>query len=86
MQFIGWLGAVLFIVAYLLLSLQLISAKRNLYHVLNVLGAVCLVINAWSLRDNPNIVVNAVWGLIALLAIYRRRAEKKKGSPPVEVE
>ena len=31
MAYIGWLGAVIFIAAYLLLSLECISAKNKLY-------------------------------------------------------
>lgn len=77
MQFIGWLGAILFIIAYLLLSLQRISAKKLLYHVLNIMGAICLCINAWIIDDYPNIAVNGIWGLIALFAIFRQNKTQK---------
>jgi len=81
MNYIGWLGAVSFIIAYLLLSLQYISATRPLYHILNILGALFLGINACFIDDYPNIAVNAIWGFIAAFAIYRlnqpERAEKE---------
>lgn len=71
MAYIGWLGAVLFVVAYLFLSLEYLSAKKPLYHILNALGAVCLVLNAAVIDDYPNIFVNGIWGLIALFAVYK---------------
>ena len=80
MEYTGWLGAVIFIVAYLLLSLEYISAKNYLYHILNALGAICLVLNAVLISDYPNIFVNAVWGLIAFLAIYKRSYSDRKAS------
>ena len=78
MAYVGWLGAVIFIVAYLLLSLEYISAKKYLYHILNALGAICLVFNALVINDYPNILANGIWGLIALLAVYKRFDQDKK--------
>ncbi|WP_435433330.1 CBU_0592 family membrane protein [Zunongwangia endophytica] len=77
---IGWLGAILFIIAYFLLSTGKLSAKRPTYHLLNVIGGICLVVNASKLDDFPNIVVNIVWALIALFALYRIIWNSKKNS------
>lgn len=68
---IGWVGAITFVVAYFLLSLNVISAERVLYHFLNALGGVCLVINSVFLDDTPNFFVNFIWMLIALYSIYK---------------
>ncbi|MGS2763980.1 CBU_0592 family membrane protein [Sinomicrobium sp. M5D2P9] len=68
---IGWTGAIIFIIAYFLLSAKLISAEKPLYHYLNAAGGICLVINGLHLSDLPNVVVNAVWTTIALWAVYR---------------
>jgi len=78
---IGWLGAVLYIIAYLLLTIEVIPSSSFIYHFLNVLGAVGLTINACYLKDSPNIIVNLVWLLIALAAIgniykYRNRPKQ----------
>ncbi|WP_075342716.1 CBU_0592 family membrane protein [Tenacibaculum agarivorans] len=73
---IGWLGVVFFVTAYLLLSLEILSAKKTVYHWLNFLGALCLVLNAIAIKDNPTIVVNGIWGLIAVftvLKIYKKK-------------
>lgn len=79
MEYIGWIGALLFIISYLLLSLDYLSAQKYLYHILNALGALCLVINALVIDDYPNIFVNAVWGLIALVAVIKRMQPTIKG-------
>jgi hypothetical protein len=65
----GWMGTISYLVAYLLLSLNKIRADQKIYHVLNVVGALGLTYNAVSLSDFPNIIVNVVWGVIALGAI-----------------
>lgn len=68
---IGWVGAITFVVAYFLLSINVLSAKRILYHLLNALGGICLVVNSVFLNDAPNFFVNLVWAAIALFAVYR---------------
>lgn len=74
---IGWLGVILFVVAYLLLSIEVLDAKKDSYHWLNFLGALCLVINAISIEDNPTIVVNGIWGIIAIVTVLRMYSKKR---------
>jgi|KBSMisStaDraftv2_1062788.scaffolds.fasta_scaffold598675_2 hypothetical protein len=66
----GWIGTASYLVAYLLLSMGKLRADKKLYHLLNILGAIGLTYNAVSLRDFPNVVVNIVWALIALWAVW----------------
>ncbi len=70
-KIIGWLGALLFIAAYVLLTLKKISAAKPFYHILNILGAVCLIINASKINDFPNILVNSIWTIIGLYALLQ---------------
>lgn len=80
-ELIGWLGAITFIAAYFLLSVRVLKASGVLYHLLNAVGGLCLVINAIYLHDNPTFVVNLVWMLIALVATGRNaRSSEPKGS------
>jgi formate hydrogenlyase subunit 3/multisubunit Na+/H+ antiporter MnhD subunit len=67
--FLGWVGTFLYLIAYLLLSLNKLKADQRLYHVLNIFGAIGLAYNAVSLNDYPNVIVNTVWAIIALFAI-----------------
>ncbi len=66
---LGWVGSFAYLLAYLLLSLNKLKAGQKAYHVLNVVGALGLTVNALFIRDYPNVLVNIVWGLIALMAI-----------------
>jgi hypothetical protein len=73
---LGWIGTFAYLIAYLLLSTGRLKADKQLYHWLNILGAIGLTYNAVTLNDFPNIIVNIAWALIALwaiLLIQRRR-------------
>lgn len=76
MDYLGWIGAVFYIVSYLLLSFQIVTSQQVIYHFLNIVGAVCLVLNALQINDLPNVVVNIVWAAIGLLAIYYLKTKK----------
>jgi hypothetical protein len=73
---IGWLGTLAYIVAYLLLSVGKLKAEQKTYHLLNILGALGLIVNAIHLKDYPNIIVNTVWfaiGSIAIIFIIKKK-------------
>lgn len=72
-ELIGWIGAIFFILSYFLLSKGKLKQDEFMYHLMNLLGAVCLVINAIHFKDNANILVNTVWFSIAMMAIYNCR-------------
>ena len=75
-ELLGWVGAVAYLAAYFLLSINKLRSDGLLYHLLNILGAAGLTINAIYLKDNPNLVINVVWALIAVFAmttIFRKR-------------
>ncbi|WP_315821469.1 CBU_0592 family membrane protein [Paraflavitalea speifideaquila] len=77
---LGWVGTLAYLLAYFLLSVGRINARQLSYHTLNVVGAIGLTVNALYYADLPNVVVNFVWGLIAICAlfvIYRRRKKKQ---------
>ncbi len=69
-EVIGWIGAILFILSYYLLSRGIWKQDQMRYHVFNLLGAVCLIINAIHFSDTANILANGVWAIVALMAIY----------------
>ncbi|REG92046.1 CBU_0592 family membrane protein [Algoriphagus antarcticus] len=70
-QIIGWLGAFLFIFSYFLLARGIWKQEQPRYHVFNLLGAICLVINALHFSDPANVAVNGVWAGIAIMALYK---------------
>lgn len=68
--FLGWIGTFSYLLAYLLLCLNKLKSDQKLYHVLNIIGALGLICNALSFHDYPNVIVNIVWAIIALMAIF----------------
>jgi hypothetical protein len=78
-QILGWMGTFAYLLAYLLLSINKINARQFIYHFLNIIGAIGLTSNAIYYADLPNVVVNTVWGIIALsalIAIFWRRKKQ----------
>lgn len=68
-QLLGWIGTFSYLLAYFFLSINKINAKQFIYQFLNVIGAIGLTTNAIYYADLPNVVVNLVWGVIALSAL-----------------
>lgn len=67
----GWIGSVAVIAAYALNSLQKIKSDSLLFQVLNLTGAVLLIINSVFKEAYPFTFINAVWAVIAVVAIFR---------------
>ena len=77
----GWAGAVLILLAYLLLSMGRLTGQSALYQGMNVVGAAGFVANGWWHRALPSASLNVVWALIgalALLRILRKRRQKPR--------
>jgi hypothetical protein len=75
---LGWVGTLAYLLGYFLLSINKINARQMIYHMLNVVGALGLTANALHYADLPNVVVNLVWGLIAISALVVLSRKKKK--------
>lgn len=69
---IGWLGAVLVLAAYGLLSAGRLEASSNWYHLLNIGGAACLVVNTYWNGALPSTAVNVIWTGLGAYAMLRR--------------
>lgn len=72
-EIIGWLGAIFVLTAYILLSINKISSKGYLYQILNLLGAIFLIINTFYLKAYPSMFVNVVWVGVAILGMYKNK-------------
>lgn len=75
---LGWIGTLAYLLAYFLLSINKINSNQLIYHTLNIIGAIGLTANALYYADLPNVVVNLVWGLIALTALIVLSRKRKK--------
>ncbi|MEI7845669.1 MAG: hypothetical protein WCK35_07685 [Chloroflexota bacterium] len=67
---LGWIGALLVLIAYGLLSIEWMSGNSLSYQSLNVAGAILLVINSYYLGAYPSVGVNVAWVGIALLTLF----------------
>lgn len=65
----GWYGTVAIISAYALVSFDAISARSFLYQILNVTGAVGIIVISAKKKVSQSVVLNIFWALIGLIAI-----------------
>jgi len=70
-NYIGWYGVLAILLAYLLISFNVLASKSLGYQLLNLTGAGGIIIEAMSKKDTQPVVLNVVWAIIALLAIGR---------------
>jgi hypothetical protein len=75
-ELVGWVGAALILLAYLLLSAGKLDGQSPLYQWMNVFGAAGIVANGWWHGAIPSTVLNVIWmaiGGVALWKIAQRR-------------
>jgi hypothetical protein len=70
-NYFGWYGVLAILLAYLLVSFNVVTAKSLGYQVLNLTGALGIVIEALSKKDAQPVVLNSIWAIIAIAAIIR---------------
>jgi hypothetical protein len=68
---IGWYGVLAILAAYGLLSFKVIGSNSLAYQLLNLTGAVALIIETAAKRDVQPVALNIVWAAVALVAIVR---------------
>jgi len=76
-ELIGWTGAVAVLLAYGLVSTGRVSSRSRGYHLLNIGGAVGLVINSSWNGAIPSAVVNLIWIGIGVYALAAKRANAR---------
>jgi hypothetical protein len=70
-KILGWVGMGLALAAYFLVSNGVLIASGKPYQFMNLVGAFFLIINAYKGRAWPFVALNAVWGSVALVALFR---------------
>jgi hypothetical protein len=74
----GWAGAVLILLAYLLLSAGRFTGQSLAYQAMNVVGAAGFVINGWWHGALPSATLNVLWLMIGLFAATRILKRRKR--------
>lgn len=66
----SWIGVALVLGAYALLSFGVISSGYA-FQIPTLVGSLAVAIESWIKRDRQPAILNLVFSLIALLAIFR---------------
>ncbi|TRX50938.1 hypothetical protein FNH22_25130 [Fulvivirga sp. M361] len=75
---IGWVGSFEVILAYAMISYHKTTAKSLTYQLLNLTGGAFLIVNTIYYGAFPSTAINAVWLVIATVAIYNIFKNKEK--------
>lgn len=74
---VGWIGAVLILGSYILLSLGKLDGRSPAYQWLNVVGAAGFIVNSGYNHAIPSAALNVIWmamGLFTLSRIWRGKS------------
>ena len=73
---LGWIGMILVLLAYILLSSNKID-NGNLYQILNLLAAIFMAIGLFPTKAWFSFALQIIWGVIAVIALIKIYKEKK---------
>ncbi len=80
MEVVGWIGAVLILAAYAMLTAGRMTAKSPAYQAMNVVGAAGFIANSGWNGAWPSAILNVIWvgiGVVALIRIHGGRRAKR---------
>jgi hypothetical protein len=70
-EIFGWYGAIGLLVAYALLSFDILSPENAWYHVINITAALGIVIVSFYKRTYQPGTLNIVWAIVGLIALIK---------------
>ena len=70
-EIIGWYGTIAIIVAFALISFNLLPVNSIIYQILNGTGAIGIVYISFKKKAYQPGVLNIIWAIIAIIAIVR---------------
>jgi hypothetical protein len=79
-EVVGWLGAVLILGAYGLLSAGKLTGQSPLYQWMNVVGAAGFTVNGWWHGALPSAALNVIWMMIGAAALWRITAKRRSST------
>jgi len=69
-EVIGWLGALLLLLAYFLLIHKNLTSRSKMYQWMNIIGSFLLALNTLTIKAYPSFLTNIIWFLIGLYGIF----------------
>ena len=76
MEVVGWIGAILILGGYALLTAEKVTSRSVSYQAMNVIGATGFIANGVWHKAWPSAVLNIIWvgiGVVALISIFAKR-------------
>lgn len=70
-EIVGWYGTVAILGAYALSSFNIISPQTFLYQILNVTGAVAIIVISLRKKTYQPAVLNIIWAAIGLVVLLK---------------
>ena len=70
-DFIGILGVIVIIVAYMLLQLEKIDAKGLLFSLLNTIGALFIIVSLMYDWNLASFIMESTWMMVSLYGIWK---------------
>ena len=67
----GWYGAVAILLAYVFVSFELIAANGAVFQLLNLTGAIGIIIIAVHKNVKQSVILNIFWAGVAIVALLR---------------
>lgn len=77
-EIIGWIGALLILLSYGLLTMRRLSTESAAYQWMNLVGAACLIVNGGWNGAFPSVFLNVVWLGIAAYALGQSRFARRR--------
>ena len=77
---IGIVGVLLILLAYFLLQNEMLSIETLCYSLLNLIGALLILVSLFYHWNLPSVLIEIAWILISIRGIYRYYSNKNKAS------
>lgn len=68
-EIVGWYGVLGILSAYALSTFAIIPVNGFWHQILNLTGSIGIIVVALNKRDYQPIVLNAIWGLVAIISL-----------------
>ena len=81
-EIVGWAGASLILLAFLLLCAGRLTGHSLVYQAMIVVGAAGFIVNGWWHGALPSAVLNIIWMLIGTIALWRILARRRVSEVP----
>ena len=65
----GWYGTIAILLAYSLVSFGIVSSDSTVFQLLNLTGAIGIIIIALNKKVMQSVILNLFWAVVALIAL-----------------